>query len=73
MGLEEELRPSLKDPFSLILALVALGVYLALFAVYLNNKPDPVFLNMSFPLAYALFLWLVIAVAIVLAALKVWR
>ncbi|MEN2999228.1 MAG: hypothetical protein ABDH61_01430 [Acidilobaceae archaeon] len=73
VGLEEELRLSFKESLSLLLALLAIAVYVGLFAVYLNNKPDPVILNMSFPIAYALFLWLVLAAVVVVAALRVWR
>lgn len=69
----EELRAELRDPLAIVLTIVVIAVYALLLLIYRINRPDPVFLNMSGPLLYSIALWLVLIVAIFVAAAKVWR
>lgn len=69
----EELSVRLDNPLSLLLTAIVVLVYLALLLIYQFNKPDAVLLNMSAPLAVSLALWVVLAITIVVAAMKVWR
>lgn len=73
MGYEEELKVKFENPISIILTIVVVLAYILLFAVYLFNRPDPSILNMSLPLLYSLILWFIVAVAVVVAAVLVWR
>ncbi|MEM3832044.1 MAG: hypothetical protein QW128_00370 [Thermoprotei archaeon] len=72
MSLEEELRISFKNPLSLILTVIAALVYILLLAIYQFNKPDPIAFGMSAPLVYALTLWIILVIIVIVSAIKVW-
>jgi hypothetical protein len=73
VSLEEELKVSFKEPLSLLLTAITVIVYVGLLLVYLFNRPDATLFNMSPPLLYTLTLWMVLMVAVFVAAWKVWR
>ncbi len=73
MSLEEELRVSFKEPLSLIVTLIVIIVYLGLLLAYNFNDPRPTLFNMSPPLLYALLLWIVLSISVIIAAWRIWR